>query len=160
MVRDVPLKVGAERAPPRAMRLHLDPAERAEDDLENRTPPMRRLLDLDGRDMLPYRLPDAEFESRFGTEEACRDFLFKSRWPDGFRCPRCQRAGAFRWLDMRRILCFGCRRKTSLTAGTILHRTRKPLTVWFRAAFLVAQRGANARVLKERQWVRSGDPNL
>ena len=24
-----------------------------------------------------------EFEARFSTEEACRDYLFKLRWPDG-----------------------------------------------------------------------------
>ena len=30
-----------------------------------------------------------EFEARFGTEEACRDYLFGLRWPDSFRCPAC-----------------------------------------------------------------------
>ena len=30
-----------------------------------------------------------------------------------------------------------CERQTSLTAGTVLHRTRLPLTVWFWAAYLV-----------------------
>ena len=28
-----------------------------------------------------------EFEAWFATEEACRDYLFRLRWPDGFRCP-------------------------------------------------------------------------
>ena len=28
-----------------------------------------------------------EFETRFNTEEACRDYLFKLRWPKGFHCP-------------------------------------------------------------------------
>jgi len=30
-----------------------------------------------------------EFESRFGTEEACRDYLALLRWPQGFQCMRC-----------------------------------------------------------------------
>jgi len=30
-----------------------------------------------------------EFEARFSTEEACREYLFRLRWPDGFVCPRC-----------------------------------------------------------------------
>jgi hypothetical protein len=31
----------------------------------------------------------AELEARFSSEEACREYLFQLRWPDGFRCPRC-----------------------------------------------------------------------
>jgi hypothetical protein len=30
-----------------------------------------------------------EFEARFATEEDCRDYLMRLRWPDGFRCPGC-----------------------------------------------------------------------
>jgi hypothetical protein len=100
-----------------------------------------------GPHLLPPKTSDLEFEKRFETEEACADFLFQCRWPDGFRCRRCG-GGAYRWLDTRRLLCLGCLRKNSLTAGTILHGTRKPLRAWFRAAFLVVQRGANARMLQ------------
>ena len=28
-----------------------------------------------------------EFEGRFGTEQACREYLMQLRWPQGFRCP-------------------------------------------------------------------------
>jgi transposase-like protein len=42
-------------------------------------------------------------------------------------------------LATRRIWqCRSCRKQTSLTAGTALHRTRLPLTTWFWAAYLVA----------------------
>lgn len=30
-----------------------------------------------------------EFQRLYGTEELCQGALEKSRWPDGFRCPRC-----------------------------------------------------------------------
>ena len=30
-----------------------------------------------------------EFQERFATEEACREYLFACRWPEGFRCRRC-----------------------------------------------------------------------
>jgi hypothetical protein len=35
------------------------------------------------------------FQEHFATEEACREYLFASRWPDGFRWSRCggERAG-------------------------------------------------------------------
>ncbi|HWF48252.1 MAG TPA: transposase, partial [Bryobacteraceae bacterium] len=31
----------------------------------------------------------SEFDGQFSSEEACREYLFKLRWPDGFCCPRC-----------------------------------------------------------------------
>lgn len=38
----------------------------------------------------------AEFEAQFDTEQAYRSYLFRLRWPGGFRCPRC--GGAPFWL--------------------------------------------------------------
>lgn len=87
----------------------------------------------------------AEFEARFGTEQACRDYLLKLRWPEGFVCPRCN--GRSAWATKRNLLvCGGCEHQASLTAGTILQDTRKPLTMWFRAMWwLTAQKnGASA----------------
>jgi len=86
-----------------------------------------------------------EFEERFSTEEACIEYLFKFRWPEGFRCPRCEHSEAW---TMRRGLyrCRSCRFETSVTAGTIFQDTRKPLRLWFRAIWhLTTQKyGANA----------------
>lgn len=86
-----------------------------------------------------------EFEGRFRTEEACIEYLFKLRWPEGFRCPRCGHPEAW---AMRRNLyrCRSCRFETSVTAGTIFQDTRKPLRLWFRAIWhLTTQKyGANA----------------
>jgi ribosomal protein L37AE/L43A len=79
-----------------------------------------------------------EFQQRFGTEEACREYLFVSRWPEGFVCPACggREAGA----ETRRHLwvCTACGRQTSITAGTVMHRTRLELRTWFWAAYLVS----------------------
>ena len=44
-----------------------------------------------------------EFESRFNNQEACRDYLFRLRWPEGFRCPRCGAGKAWR-VFVRRVL--------------------------------------------------------
>jgi ribosomal protein L32 len=30
-----------------------------------------------------------QFKQKFDSEEACRDHLFKIRWPHGFCCPKC-----------------------------------------------------------------------
>jgi len=80
-----------------------------------------------------------EFQERFGSEEACREYLFASRWPDGFVCPACGsvRAGE---MHRRRLLwqCKDCGQQTSATAGTVMHGTHMPLRTWFWAAYLVA----------------------
>jgi transposase-like protein len=79
-----------------------------------------------------------DFQERFATEEACRGYLFASRWPDGFACPGCggDRAGG----ETRRHLwvCTSCGHQTSVTAGTVMHGTHTPLRTWFWAAYLVA----------------------
>src|SRR2546422_8941585 len=74
----------------------------------------------------------ADFERRFRSEEACRDYLFRVRWPEGFRCPRCGESRAWR---LRSALwqCANCAYQASLTAGTIFQDTRTPLKVWFHA---------------------------
>jgi transposase-like protein/ribosomal protein L37AE/L43A len=77
-----------------------------------------------------------DFEAQFSTEERCRQYLMTLRWPDGFVCPGCLGKKAWR----RGVLlweCAHCGRQTSVTAGTIFQDTHKPLTVWFRAIWLV-----------------------
>jgi transposase-like protein len=86
-----------------------------------------------------------ELETRFGTEQACRDYLVKLRWPEGFVCPRCH--GTSAWTTKRNLLvCAGCQYQASLTAGTVFQDTRKPLTLWFRAIWWVTaqKNGASA----------------
>jgi len=86
-----------------------------------------------------------EFESRFNTESACRDYLAKLKWPDGFRCPRCHHNKA--WLRNNGLYeCDRCGFQASVIAGTIFQDTKKPLTLWFRAMWHVTSQkyGANA----------------
>jgi transposase-like protein len=79
-----------------------------------------------------------EFQRRFADEQACLEYLAASRWPGGFRCPGC--GGGQAWVLARRYLweCASCGRQTSVTAGTVLHNTRTPLTLWFWAAYLMS----------------------
>jgi transposase-like protein len=87
-----------------------------------------------------------EFEQWFPDEEACLRFLERLRWPDGFECPRCGRKRDPWRSSHGHLICPDCRKKVSVTAGTIFHRTRKPLKLWFRAAWEVTSQkyGANA----------------
>lgn len=78
----------------------------------------------------------AELRAWFPSDSACVDCLDWLRWPEGFRCPHCGAADAGRD-HSGRYRCKGCRRRVSVTAGTIFDKTRIPMTVWFEAVWLV-----------------------
>ena len=84
-------------------------------------------------------MPLQQFETLFPDEEACARHLVKLRWGNGFVCPAC--GGTRGWeLKGDRCLreCADCGRQTSVTAGTVMHRTHLPLKTWFLAAHIVA----------------------
>ena len=86
-----------------------------------------------------------EFEKRFATEETCRQYFLRLRWPKGFRCPNCGNKKA--WLTDRKLYhCGNCGMQTSLFAGTIFQDTKKPLQHWFSAIWHITNQkyGANA----------------
>lgn len=88
----------------------------------------------------------SHFDRFFPDEEACVRFLEGVRWPDGFVCPKCGEAGEPWRMRRGRRLCPACRAQTSVTAGTIFQGTRKPLRLWFIAAWEITghKYGANA----------------
>ena len=105
-------------------------------------------LPLPRDDSLPETLRG--FVDRFSTEDACADFL--RRWKygsDGFRCPRCDGRTAW-FLPSRRLdECTTCHKQVSLTSGTVMEGTRKPLRDWFLAMYLfvVSKQGISAMEL-------------
>lgn len=84
------------------------------------------------------------------SEADCAGALFAAKWPDGFRCPRCDHPHYYEVASRGRPLfeCRSCSRQTSLTAGTVLEGTRTPLTKWFQAIYLL-QIGISAKLLAE-----------
>lgn len=87
-----------------------------------------------------------EFRQRYQTEEACESCLFELRWPKGFVCPKCGGTGCYHLKGRREYICKHCHHQSSVTAGTVLHRTHLPLTVWFWAMYLISRdkRGISA----------------
>jgi transposase-like protein len=86
-----------------------------------------------------------ELEQRFGDEAACRAYLFALRWPQGFVCPVCGDRGLAIRRDLSR--CVQCGRETSVLAGTIFQDSKLPLTVWFRAMWLIASQKSGISAL-------------
>ena len=99
--------------------------------------------------MEDYPLTLIEFEERFSTEKACRNYLFQLRWPNGFRCPRCSNQKAWP-ISAVQYQCTKCNYQVSVIAGTLFHGTHYPLTIWFRTIWwLTGQKnGASALGLK------------
>ena len=98
-----------------------------------------------------------EFQERFATEEACRDYLFVCRWRDGLRCRQCGGEEVGGMHRARRVWqCKRCGAQTSVTAGTVMHGTRTPLQLWFWAAYLLATRhpGISAVQLQRQLGIR------
>ena len=101
-------------------------------------------------------LSDAAFRAAYGTEAQCRSALERLRWPGGFECPSCGHGGHC-FLEQRRLYqCNRCKKQVSLTAGTIFHSTKLPLTVWFAAIHLVvtAKNGISSVELGRRLGVK------
>lgn len=91
-----------------------------------------------------------EFERRFPTDDACRDYLMDMRWPEGPKCVRCQNENIHEsktkpgsWI------CYKCNPKGyrfSALVGTVFENTNYPLTVWFKVIYfmLVSKKGMSA----------------
>ena len=81
-----------------------------------------------------------EFEKRFATEEDCRSYWIEARWGGKPACARCGSTYVWAIRGGTTFECRECDHQTSLTAGTLLEKTRKPLTMWFRAVFEISTR--------------------
>ena len=92
-----------------------------------------------------------EFQQRFPTNDACRNHLFRIRWPNGLTCPKCSGKDFYK-INTRNIYECKCGHQVSLTAGTVMHGSHTPLAKWFWAIYLAAhdKRGVSAlRLAKE-----------
>lgn len=99
---------------------------------------------------MKYPANQIEFEKMFKTEQNCIDYLVAIRWTHGFECPIC---GSIRsWKKSNgRFECIDCHKETTVTNGTIFHKSTKPLLVWFHAIWwMIAQKnGVSAKGLQK-----------
>jgi len=93
-----------------------------------------------------------DFHKSYGTEEQCRQYMYGQRWPDGFICPKCGHGEYFNIKSRHLYQCKACNHQASITAGTIMDKTRTPLVKWFLAIYLFSsnKRGIRALSLKSK----------
>ena len=67
-------------------------------------------------------------------------YFFRRRWPNGFECPGCGHGGYYVIATRRLPLyqCSLCKHQTTVTAGTVMHRSRISLDKWAAAMELLA----------------------
>jgi transposase-like protein len=85
-----------------------------------------------------------DVERRFGTEEACKDYLVALRFKDGAFCPRCACVSKVYKLKSRPYhwTCKNCAPngyRFSILTGTIFENTNIPLKTWFQVVYLMTQ---------------------
>ena len=80
-----------------------------------------------------------QYQRRYSSQEACVQAVFDYRWPHGFICPKCGHNDGHRLSKRRAVQCTLCRKQTAITAGTLFHKTKIPLTKWFSLIFLMSQ---------------------
>ncbi len=99
---------------------------------------------------LDYPQTYQDFRSWFPDDVSCREYLGQLRWPNGFTCPRCGLGDSWR-TGQGLWMCAGCGVKTSVTAGTIFHRSHTPLSTWFAALWFVTSQknGVSAQGLQD-----------
>lgn len=85
------------------------------------------------------------FDRQFPTDDACKAYLTKKRWPVGVRCPRCGasekvyalKARPYHWV-CKNVDC-GKRNgyRFSVLTATIFQDTKVPLKLWFKVGYLM-----------------------
>ena len=92
----------------------------------------------------------AEFMDQYGSEEQCRQALFASRWPEGFRCPGCSsgKHSQYQRGGQTYYQCCACRRQVSLVSGTLFEASKLDLRKWFLGLHLLTSTKTNLAALE------------
>jgi hypothetical protein len=77
------------------------------------------------------------FPQNLTNEEACEAYLFNTRWSNGYVCPRCDHEKCYIVKTRKLYECCECRTQVSVTAGTVMHKSKVPLLIWFKAIDLL-----------------------
>lgn len=99
-----------------------------------------------------------EFQRLFSNEADCLKYLEKMRWPEGFVCENCLTAAEpFRVsTHPRKLKCRSCHQVESVTANTVMHRSKTNILIWFWASYYMATQtpGISALELQKKFGVK------
>lgn len=84
-------------------------------------------------------LSDAVYRIRFRSEERCRAALYELGWDKDWVCPACAHGHCAELGSSALYKRKRCKQQVRLTAGTMFHQTKLPLTTWFVAIYHLCQ---------------------
>jgi len=87
-----------------------------------------------------------ELHDWFPTDQACRDYLVRLRWPEGIICPSCNATEIWS-MTPPFYRCAHCGYDFTVTAGTLFADTHKPLRLWFEAIWYVTHQKSGASAM-------------
>ena len=92
-----------------------------------------------------------DFQERYDSEDKCREFFLRLRYPNGFVCPHCGGSECGQVKTRNLLRCKSCRKQISITSGTVFHASHLTLRQMIWAMFLFAndKRGCSAVQLQK-----------
>ena len=91
----------------------------------------------------------------FNTEQ-CQAYIHTLRWKDRpLQCPRCQSHHIGRWgtyqyrPGCQGYWCHSCQRTFNGLTETLMHRSKRPLSYWILATFLLCLSCSSRRIARE-----------
>jgi transposase-like protein len=100
-----------------------------------------------------------QLAERFPTEDSCREYLVKMRWPKGVRCPRCGNRNVHRLTRPWNWQCKACAPqgyRFSPLVGTIFENTNVALRTWFQVIYLMCQSKKGISALQVQRIIGAG----
>ena len=92
-----------------------------------------------------------DFQERYDSEDKCRKFFLRLRYPHGFVCPHCGGSECGQVKTRNLLRCKSCRKQISITSGTVFHASHLTLRqmIWSMFLFANDKRGYSAVQLQK-----------
>lgn len=100
-----------------------------------------------------------QLNTRFSTEDACKGYLVRLRWPNGVACPRCENTKVHKLTRPWTWQCKKCSKqgyRFSPLVGTIFENTNYPLTTWFQVIYLMCQSKKGMSAMQIQRTIGAG----
>lgn len=92
--------------------------------------------------------------ARFGTDQACHDYLIAVGWNGKPECPKCGNNSMNYYISTRKVYkCSDCYKQFSVIQGTIFERSKIPLSTWFLCIYLFTTKKRGVSSIQMGKWL-------